>query len=321
MAVNILPLLAKVPQLVATASRTVSERKSMEDIMRGALSRAICPEDPNNPAVARLAGRVNERLWERRRDGRGQPGRWQRTVGWVRRKLRKADPEVVDWLRWREEMKAWPRRHVTDAELHQTLQLADCTVDGASSAHAFMEALPEAFVEELHADATPLRLSLRDRVSRADAARRSWVLSRLVRRFGSEGVAGILGTSGALELAHLLDLDTIEQTSLAAFAALISAAGTRRYVQSRRREKLVELVGRWIPRCLSTFDKTQGERASLLSYVEGVLLARAEKLEDDLLILALEDVQDALIEFGEGSGREAVVEGLRRVAALLDLPL
>jgi hypothetical protein len=182
-----------------------------------------------------------------------------------------------------------------------------------------MDALPESFVEELHADATALRLNLRDRVSRADAERRRWVLGRAVQRFGPTAVAGVLGGSGVLEVAHLLDLDTIEQTSLAAIGALVSAAGTRRFVQSRRREKLVELLGRWIPNCVAALDEPPGERASLLSHLEGVLLVRADKLGDDMLTLALEDVQDALIDFPENCDRETVVDSLRRVAEILDI--
>jgi hypothetical protein len=313
---NLLPVASKLPRILMSAYRSAADRKVMEDILRGALARAICANDTSHPAVRKLAWTVHDRMWEGSRDD-GKPRKpLARMSDWARRKLRKADPKIVSWLRWREELKAWVRRHLSERELRDTLLLANCTFDGPDSLETLLDRLPEAFIEELNADAAPLRLKLRD-VSRADEERRKFVLRRAVMRHGQEIVAAALGGSGALELAHQVDLDAASQGSLGVVGAVIAAYLMRRSTQSRQRVKLREAGSEWMRRTVQSLEHSPEQRAGVLDDLRQRLIVRAGRLGDEELVDALQDAEDALVRFELDGQRQHVFVCVLKLASVL----
>jgi hypothetical protein len=313
---TIVSVATKLPSVVITVYQVKAERAEMQKIMLGALARAICANDPENPCVQRLAADISARLWigEPRPKKRQNPLR--RVIAKAQKWLRKPDPEVIDALRWREEMKAWLAPEMTQHDLQDTLQRAAC-VDGPRSVAALVDSFPNCFIAELNAVATPLRLRLRDRVKQADEERHRWVVSEVAKRYGIAAAAAALAATGIGEVAHLLDLNDLQDAIPVLFGGYFSALTVKRGQDAFRRAKLRRATCDWISRCRAALDGSAEDRGRLLVELRERLIRRAERSGDDRLRGAFEDVEDGLIGYEYRQfDRAEIATGLERLEEL-----
>ena len=314
---SLLPLASKVPAMLKRAHATAAERKEMEEILLRALCRAMCPKDSANPEIVAYATEANRRLWERPPEEAEPTGRFGRLGRKLRVRLRKPESETTDWVRWRETMRAWVASAVDQDELEQALSRAEC-VDGNRDARKLAKGFAEDYIAELHSKPTPFRRKLRARALEADEHRVNLVKSEAVRRFGQVTVMTAVGALGLWEIAHLVDLDTLQDTLTAVFGGTVAAVAAGA-ATVRSRATMREAVQAWIARTLEAQDATQ--RAARLGELRARLIPLAATKGDAELMGAMEKAENALAALIEGHKADwSLADALDLIAALMELP-
>lgn len=281
------------------------ERRRTQEILRGALAVALCPEDTPATAVVEQANRMVEWLWEPQ-PARGVRGRLTRAriaiSGRVRGTKRRLQPRLSEWPYWREELQDEFRKTISNADLRD---LRNTCPEAPRNVAEFLDELPDEVLRQLQQrrGMDQFAVDLLASLQRADEIRSRFAPSRSTRI--AMRVVPVMSAAAAGGVASVADASTVEAlgvggAGLAVGTAAMTVASQRRGRAAQRRLQANASVLTWtedVRRALGRPDneKRATELAALREDLTARLITRVRATRQEDLLDALMDIEELLV--------------------------
>ena len=296
---ELLSIAGKAPLVLRPLYFLVTNRPEMGDILRAALTRALCPGD--RPSAGELAARIESRLWTSGTT-EAAPGTRDKltkrlTKAW-RRRWKSAEPRFVDETYWRLHAAEWVAEAAADDEIRSMRTQANC-YEAPSSAVELGKCFPQALSDEVNERSdSRLALQLAQRLDVADRRYKAQRRSKLKRgaSLASGTALGVLAGKLGADAAHLHGLMDVLMPGVGAVAGgtITSAVSSG----SRRRRQTRQQAQRWAADLRTYLASSRSDGANELLENLAIdlrgLSRRAQETHDEDLTLALDAVEDAI---------------------------